>query len=476
MKVNNKTTAFAALAVVAMMMGAFIPLMFEPSDATEPETQTFYRYTINSKIALDDPNASFADIQYIVWDFGDGTVLDGRWQYYIDKELEGETLPAEIKTKTDEYKELLEEHGGQTAQVVHTYAQIGQYTVTCAYMNPVGFLYTDTSSGMEVIYDGEMYSDKRTYDGGLMDNISKDITTPSDEDLQSSAFKEVAGSWQRCTIIHDIRGYPTITFNTNGGSAVEDMIVENDHEYKPATAPEAPTKTGYSFNGWYTDQELTNPYDWASLVRHDMTLYAGWTVIEYTHTIHYSAGEGTGTMADTVVTNTITGNTAVTLAQCTFQLTDKQFAGWKIGNQIYSAGQTVNIPGNESITAVAQWEDANIIITINGQEVSMPNGSHVSDLAKPTKEGYDFEGWYSTSEFTTKLADDTLLVAGMDIYAKMTEKSDKSFFEDNMWAIIILVVGIIVAIAGFFIHPVAIIIGAIIAAIGALGIFDVIQF
>jgi len=53
--------------------------------------------------------------------------------------------------------------------------------------------------------------------------------------------------------------------------------------------PPAPTKTGYTFSGWYTDEACTNKYT-ASTVTSDITLYAGFTA--NTYSIKFNANSG----------------------------------------------------------------------------------------------------------------------------------------------------------------------------------------
>ena len=67
----------------------------------------------------------------------------------------------------------------------------------------------------------------------------------------------------------------TVTFNTDGGSAVDSQTVNYN---STATTPTAPTKTGYTFAGWYTDAGCTNSYDFLTAVTESITLYAKWTV------------------------------------------------------------------------------------------------------------------------------------------------------------------------------------------------------
>ena len=66
----------------------------------------------------------------------------------------------------------------------------------------------------------------------------------------------------------------TASFDSNGGSAVEaQIIIENGNVTKPAE----PTKAGYDFSGWYTDEQRTLEYDFDVPVDDNITLYAKWT-------------------------------------------------------------------------------------------------------------------------------------------------------------------------------------------------------
>ncbi|MDY0075619.1 MAG: InlB B-repeat-containing protein, partial [Acholeplasmataceae bacterium] len=65
-----------------------------------------------------------------------------------------------------------------------------------------------------------------------------------------------------------------VTFESNGGSAVLPAVVE---ENKLLEEPDAPTKTGFTFDGWYKESALTNEWNFAKdLVTEDITLYAKW--------------------------------------------------------------------------------------------------------------------------------------------------------------------------------------------------------
>lgn len=66
----------------------------------------------------------------------------------------------------------------------------------------------------------------------------------------------------------------TVTFETNGGSAIEAQLVpEGTFATKPETVP---TKEGNLFEGWYTEQTMTNLFDFYTPITKDITLYAKW--------------------------------------------------------------------------------------------------------------------------------------------------------------------------------------------------------
>jgi uncharacterized repeat protein (TIGR02543 family) len=88
----------------------------------------------------------------------------------------------------------------------------------------------------------------------------------------------------------------TVTFNSQGGTAVSSQTV--DHGGK-ATEPTAPTKTGYTFGGWYKELECTNAWDFnTDTVIADVTLYAQWTI--NTYTVDFNSQGGSPVSSQTV--------------------------------------------------------------------------------------------------------------------------------------------------------------------------------
>ena len=66
----------------------------------------------------------------------------------------------------------------------------------------------------------------------------------------------------------------TVTFETNGGSAVASQTVNSGEK---ATKPADPTKSGFVFDGWYADATFAAAFDFDAAITADVTVYAKWT-------------------------------------------------------------------------------------------------------------------------------------------------------------------------------------------------------
>ena len=110
-------------------------------------------------------------------------------------------------------------------------------------------------------FDGWKIEDDGTYQpGDVKENISSNFT--------------IKANWV------DEPTYYTISFETNGGTAVKSQqIIEGNYATMPST-----TKNGYVFKGWYKDAEFNEEFDFESnLITSDTTIYAKWDKIEHTH-------------------------------------------------------------------------------------------------------------------------------------------------------------------------------------------------
>ena len=85
----------------------------------------------------------------------------------------------------------------------------------------------------------------------------------------------VKNTWHDAVYIASGTSTFLVSFNSMGGSTVQSQSVADGEK---ATEPIAPTKTGYTFGGWYSDLDLTDAWDFSTdVVTSDMMLYAKWS-------------------------------------------------------------------------------------------------------------------------------------------------------------------------------------------------------
>ncbi len=194
----------------------------------------------------------------------------------------------------------------------------------------------------------------------------------------------------------------TVTFDTDGGSAVAKQTVK---EGEKASEPTAPTKAGYEFEGWFIGDTA---YDFSSEVTANITLKAKWYKA-YTITFESNGGsnvdpikvkEGTSAQAPKIPTRT-----------------GYSFLAWYLDGKAYDFSTKVN----SDITLTAAWTIANYVVTFdadNGQtnETQIVKGFETASkpTTSPTKDGYTFIQWnYNGSpfDFNTPITSDITLTA-----------------------------------------------------------------
>ena len=148
-------------------------------------------------------------------------------------------------------------------------------------------------------------------------------------------------------LLNEAKNYYTVTFDSNGGSAVTAQSIEAGQK---ATKPADPTKDGYDFKGW----TLSGPaYDFNTAVNGNITLVATWEqkqVVPTTYTVSFAANCGTGTMAD------VTGISGeYTLPENGFTAPEgKQFKAWSVDGKEKVVGDKITVTADTTVTAV--WE------------------------------------------------------------------------------------------------------------------------
>ena len=249
----------------------------------------------------------------------------------------------------------------------------------------------------------------------------------------------------------------------------------------PVSKPADPVKTGYLFEGWYTDSAFGTLYNFSDPVYCSLSLQAKWKANSYTVTFNANGGSSVaaqavehgatatkpadpvragyvfkGWYADAGFTTAfdfnkaITGNTTLyakwaklvtvtfnadggtevasqTLEQGsslgqlpTSKRDDHVFAGWYLGDTRVGAWTIIN----EDVTLTAHW-DQNVYCVqyydSDGEtclDIDVVNEGEVLDAPKPSREGYSFVGWYTDKGLTEPYDFNTPVHSDFNLYAK----------------------------------------------------------
>ena len=186
--------------------------------------------------------------------------------------------------------------------------------------------------------------------------------------------------------------------------------------------PPAPTKTGYTFSGWYTDAACTNKYT-SPTVTSDITLYAGFRA--NTYSIKFNANSGSGNMANEAMTY----DQSKALTANTFSKEHYSFKGWATsadGEVVYANNAEVkNLTATDGavIELFAVWERSEVSVTFvsEGNTVAttwIAIGTKATLPETPVKEGHLFDGWYyedGTEYEEQNISEDITLTAKFSI-------------------------------------------------------------
>lgn len=195
----------------------------------------------------------------------------------------------------------------------------------------------------------------------------------------------------------------TITYDynsaTGGNTTATSQYITNG---TGITLP-TPTRTGYSFGGWFEAQDLSgSALSGAYSPTQSRTIYAKW--IGDSNTVIFNANDGSGTPSTS--TQSITSGVATALTANSFTRTGYTFAGWNTNadgtsGTSYTDGQTVSL--TEGITVYAKWTANTLVVTFDSQggtavtAGSVLTGANLTAPTPPTKAGYVFSGWSTIS-------------------------------------------------------------------------------
>ena len=233
--------------------------------------------------------------------------------------------------------------------------EINQYTITF-----------DTNGGSEI--------------APITQDYGTEITVPADPTRKGYTFKgwdkEIPETMPAENIAvkaqWGINQY-TITFDTNGGNEIAPITQDYGTEI---TAPDNPTRKGYTFMGWDKEIPKTMPAE-------NITFKAQWEINQYTITFDTNGGSEIAPITQDYGTE-ITAPDNPTRKGYTFKGWDKEIPE--------------TMPA-ENITVKAQWEINQYTITFDtngGSEIApitQDYGTEITAPDNPTRKGYTFKGW-----------------------------------------------------------------------------------
>ena len=319
---------------------------FKGWDKAIPETMPAENITVKAQWEINQYTITFdtnggSEIAPIIQDYGteitapDNPTRKGYTFKGWDKEIP-ETMPAENITVKAQW-------------------EINQYTITF-----------DTNGGSEIApitqdYGTEITApDNPTRKGYTFKGWNKEI--PETMPAENTTVK---AQWE-------INKY-TITFDTNGGSEIAPITQDYGTEI---TAPDNPTRKGYTFKGWDKEIPETMPAE-------NITVKAQWKINQYTIAFDTNGGSEIAPITQDYGTE-ITAPDNPTRKGYTFKGWDKEIPK--------------TMPA-ENITVKAQWEINQYTIafdTNGGSEIApitQDYGTEITAPDNPTRKGYTFKGW-----------------------------------------------------------------------------------
>lgn len=318
----------------------------------------------------------------------------------------------------------------------------GGYTKNTTYEPTVVLWQQGADSGSFTVnsvqgYSVEWYSTQRDY--GRLETISASdyslylgsgntISIPS---VEAAAHRKVYGSgFYDNYLVYSkyVANTYVVIFDPQGGS-ISDIT-----EYwkyvtfgRPYGTLPTPTRTGYTFSGWYTSASGGTRVTQNTTVStpNDHTLYAHWTSVSVQYTLYFNANGGTVSEPSRQVTE---GSAYGTLPVPTW--TNYSFVGWftdMYGGTQVSASTTM---GNDDTTVYAHWTRNMITVPFDGNggtpdvpSAEYPAGSVYGILPSATRSGYIFTGWYNYATGGTQVPP-SATVTSQILYAHWQEQGD----------------------------------------------------
>ena len=258
-----------------------------------------------------------------------------------------------------------------------------------------------TLGGYDYIFEGWFDGPSPSYN-----DVSQYFGDPLDSDIL------VYGVFVREP--HQSQSTYTITFNSNGGSSISSLTNKTSIPSNINTAY-VPTKSGYTFAGWYIDSGLTTAVTPGSSLSGNITLYASWSQFTYSITFNSNYGSSISTLTgQTFVPSNI--NTSYVPTRSNYV-----FLGWYT-NATLTTAVTPGASLSGNITIYAKWSHEVIwdpeggVLNNSTEDLITYYDQLPHSLPFPYRDGYTFIGWYYQDDVLA-VSDDIIGVSSVTLYA-----------------------------------------------------------
>lgn len=271
-----------------------------------------------------------------------------------------------------------------------------------------------------------VYHYKESVDGSYFGLTDEEVLSGLTESEVTPQPKQYEGFTSPEAKTGQVNGWggPDIWYHYKRNSYNLTYVLNNGEDNKiskvryEADITNTPSRTGYAFAGWYTDEALTQSYVQTTMPAHDLTLYAKWEAGMKTYQVrHYQQSIGNSEQYDLAETETVTAKTGEHLT-----LAVKAYEGFTAPKPV-----SYDVVDDGEVTYVDyKYTRDRHQVTIH---YNNGNDSETKELAygekweeKPYRAGYAFEGWYTDAEFT-KAFDGVVPARDITLYAKWDVQS-----------------------------------------------------
>ena len=271
-----------------------------------------------------------------------------------------------------------------------------------------------------------VYHYKESVDGSYFGLTDEEVLSGLTESEVTPQPKQYEGFTSPEAKTGQVNGWggPDIWYRYTRNSYNLTYVLNNGEDNKTskvryeADITNTPSRTGYAFAGWYTDEALTQSYVQTTMPAHDLTLYAKWEAGMKTYQVrHYQQSIGNSEQYDLAETETVTAKTGEHLT-----LAVKAYEGFTAPKPV-----SYDVVDDGEVTYVDyKYTRDRHQVTIH---YNNGNDSETKELAygekweeKPYRAGYAFAGWYTDAEFK-KAFDGVVPDRDITLYAKWDVQS-----------------------------------------------------